>query len=538
MATRAAKLTKFFNSVVHGELPLKTPLEGNRFIEAVCIQPDAPTCIEKIISSSAGLQSIGKCLRLSASTSFHNGPVAALLGYLQAPDIRIIMEGDYLRQIIQHVVEPPIFWNAFLLSFRNNSLEPDAQLCFGWLLHELISLPIENGSLFLTVAEDISIQTVLLESPSLDIRTLGQKIKHVISTRSSPTGEENGSGAGGRHDNDFVDFREVAIHPTADEILSKEQPFLRTADAVEDAAFEGKRLAIHLDNQFRLLREDMLSELRDELSIITGPKKGRHRSIIVDGFILVGVDCGELRKRLPWGLRLQCKTDLRQVAKLKEEGERRDFFEAYANRNVFKHGSLSCLIVDGEIVAFPTINRDLNQLAQKPPIVTLQFSGKASTSKSLLKLKTSQNVKLVQIDTAVFAYEPVLRGLQELRDMPLVDELLLWTSDCVIEFPRHAPQSLIDELENDPTQDVQAIVGTTKSIMLDESQMKSLLSGLRQSVSLIQGPPGKPNVMRLLLNAPCKTASVLSIVEFISPLMAPRLCIAALGGWPEPCVAK
>jgi len=214
----------------------------------------------------------------------------------------------------------------------------------------------------------------------------------------------------------------------------------------------------------------------------------------VDGFTLVGVDCGDPRKRLAWGLRLQCQRDLRQLAHLKPQ-DRKDFF--HANRNVFKHQSLSCLIIDGEIVAFLIIQRDIDRLAQKPPIVTLQLSGKASTSKSLLKLKTAKNVRLVQIDTAVFSYEPVLRSLQELRDMPLEDELLLWTSDSVVNHPRHAPNALINDLKSNPTQDIQDILGTTKSIKLDESQMKSLLSGLQQRVSLIQGPPGEHDPHRI-----------------------------------------
>lgn len=169
---RTAKLAKFFNSVVYGDLQLKTALDGNRFIEAVCDQPDPPSCIEKIISSPAGLQSIRQSLRINASASFHNGPATALLGYIQSPALKIIMEGDYLRRVIRHVVEPPIFWNAFLLSFRNGLLDTDGQLCFGWLLHELVSLSLENGSSYLIVAEDASVQTLLLDSSSFEIRTM------------------------------------------------------------------------------------------------------------------------------------------------------------------------------------------------------------------------------------------------------------------------------------------------------------------------------------------------------------------------------
>ena len=485
---RSGRLATFFNSVLQGDQSLKSAKDGSRFIEALCDQHDPPSCIEKVISSSAGLSAVQTCLRLNPSASFHNGPATTLLRYIQDPDLNIILGGDYIRRVVVHVAKPPIFWNAFLQSFRDGLLESAAQQCFGWLLYQLLTLPLEDVGPYLAVAEDITIQALFLDSPSFDIRTMGQKIKHVLSSLSTPVLDPDEQGPGGRHDNDFVDYREVAVHPTADEIRSVEPPFLRLAEALEDPVNEDKRLAIHLDNQFRLLREDMLAEMRDELLVVSGTKKGRHRGITVEGFTIVDVDCGEARKRLPWGLRLQCISDLPQLVKLKTE-KRRDFF--IADRNIFKHQSIACLIVDGEIVGFPTIHRDIDQLAQKPPIITLHLVGKESTSTSLLKLKTAQHVKLVQIDAAVFAYEPVLRGLQGLRDMPLVDELLLWSPESVLTQPPHAPMALIDSLESDPSQDIQGLLQTEQPIRLDESQMNSLLTGLRQRVSLIQGPPGK-----------------------------------------------
>ena len=39
---------------------------------------------------------------------------------------------------------------------------------------------------------------------------------------------------GGRHDNDHADHREISIMPTADELLSKDRPFFRTADFIDD----------------------------------------------------------------------------------------------------------------------------------------------------------------------------------------------------------------------------------------------------------------------------------------------------------------
>ena len=485
---RSAKLVKFFGSIVRGDRTLKSLKEAELFIEALCDQPDPPACIEKVVSGSGGLSAVQSSLRFSASTSFLNGPAAALIRYIQDPGLKLILGGDYVRQVTQIMVEPPIFWNVFLQSFRNRSLDSQAQQCFGWLLHELLCQNPSKSSSYLAIAQDPSIQSFFLESPDFDLRTIGQKIKHSMSNIDAPDVEAFEQGPGGRHDNDFADFREIAIHPTADEIRSTEPPFLRLAETLDDPAYEGNRLTVHLDNQFRLLREDMLKEMRDELQVISGEKKGRHKGTIIEGFKLLDIYCGEPKKRLPWSLQLQCIADLPQLAKLKDKG-RKDYFAA--NLNLFRHQSQGCLIVDEEITAFPLIHRDIDQLAHKPPIITLHFGGIASTSKSLLKLKTGQKVKFVQIDTATFAYEPILRGLQEIRDLSLADEILFWTPNSTSSRPPHTPTTLIKILEDDPLRDIQDILQTPKSIRLDRTQMKSLLHGLKRRVSLIQGPPGE-----------------------------------------------
>ena len=484
---RASKLAKFLNTILYGDQKLKTLQNGVLFIEALCDQPDPPTCIERLISSPHGLSSLQASMRFNAASSFHNGPATKLIQYIQCPTLKIILGGDYLHRTISHIVEPPIFWDPFVLSFRNGSLNADAQQCFGWLLYELLCLPAQETTTYRSLAQDTSIQRLLLDSSSLEVRKLGQRITHILSTFNSPNGENTELGPGGRHDNDFVDFREIAILPTADEIVSEEEPFLRLAETIDDPENTDKRLVTHLDNQFRLLRDDMLAEMRDELQIIFGKKKGKHRGLIFDGFTVLDIVCGDTRKRHPWRIRLQATTDLRQHFHCKPNARK-----AYLdnNRNVFKHQSLTCLVLDGEIIAFPTIDRDVDRLAEKLPIVTLQFTGKTSTVKALLRLKTAKAVRLVQIATAVFAFEPVLRELQELKDMPLVDELLFWCLESPMPQPSDAPTTMISKVESDPAGDLQELLDTPKPIRLDKSQSSSLLTGLKQKVSLIQGPPG------------------------------------------------
>ena len=426
-------------------------------------------------------------MRFDATPSFQNGPATQLIKYIQCPTLKIILGGDYLHRIILHIVEPPFFWNPFLVSFRNGSLNADAQQCFGWLLYELLCLPNQETTSYRTLAQDTTIQRLLLDSSSLEVRTLGQRITHILATFNSPDSENAGLGPGGRHDNDFIDFRDIAILPTADEIVSEEEPFLRLAEAIEDPENADKRLVTHLDNQFRLLRDDMLVEMRDELQIVFGKKKGKHRGSIFHDFAVLDITCGDPRKRHPWRMRLQATTDLREHFHSKPKDRKAYLVK---NRNVFRHQSLTCLVLDGEIIAFPIIHRDVDELAEKLPIVTLQFTGKTSTAKALLRLKTVNSVSLVQIDTAVFAFEPVLRALQELKDMPLVDELLFWCPESSMPQPSYAPTTLISQVEKDPAGDLQDLLSMTKSIQLDESQSSSLLTGLKQKVSLIQGPPG------------------------------------------------
>ena len=497
LSLRDSKLSKFFNSVIRGERLLKGAKDGDLFIEALCGQPDPATSIEKILSQPQGLMSIQTCMRLDASPRFFNGPTTKILQYIQDPALKVICGGEFLQRIILQMVEPPIFWNAFARSYIQGELSLDGQQCFGWLLLELISLPSNVRITYLEVARGPTLQASLLGSPVFEIRTVGQKIKHILSALESSSHSTDVAGPGGRHDNDFVDFRQISIPPTADELTSLESPFLRVADTVEQSGGDSKTLALHLDNQFRLLREDMLSDMREELQIAMGKKKGRHRGIVVNGLSIVDMDSGLPTKRRPWGMKLQCNSDLPQLSRVKPKDRKAFLLE---NRNIFKHQSLACLILDGEIAAFPTIYRDVDLLVRKPPIVIVQFTGEQSTSKAMLRLKMAKEFRLIQIDTAVFSYEPVLKRLQDLTQLPLVEELLFWSLESVMKQPSDLPTRLIERIESHPNLDLQSMLKTPQSVQLDDSQRASLLMGIRQRVSLIQGPPGNHFLYLMALN--------------------------------------
>jgi len=348
-------------------------------------------------------------------------------------------------------------------------------------------LPRETSHQYRELAQDPAILEMITALSSPTAKAISYKIKNVLATYNSPDYVGSDYHPGGRHDNDFADFREIAIVPTADEITSLQPPFLRPSEILDDPNTKQTRLATHLDNQFRLLREDMIYEMREELHISLGKKKGHRRGLVIDDFKFHSVHCGKDVKRCKWGIALECQHDFPQFKQVEPKNRRKYLIE---NPKFLRHLSQSSLLIDGDVVAFPTINRDEDLLAKDPPIIVVQLDGEASVTKTLLKLKTATRIQLIQIDCAMFSYEPVLKTLQNTKGLSLSEELLFWVEDSAIGSPPFQPQDIIQAIKQDPSQNIQSLLKTSKPITLDASQASSLLSGLTQNVSLIQGPPG------------------------------------------------
>ena len=487
--SRKVKLAKTLNAIISGKQDL-TRANNALFLEAIYTTPDAATCLSDIIASDKGLTCLQKSMRFDLTPAFFNNHAAKFLEYISATsDLESIGGGAYLRQALTAVVEPPIFWTPLMQAFRAGQLQEKAQFGFAWLLLQLIRLPEESACLYREISKDPVIIGALDSSSDSKTRLIAQKIKHINSAYDTGESADLDNGPGGRHDNDFINFREIAILPTFDELETKDPPFLRASTVLDDPSMESNRLYIHLDNQFRLLREDMVYEIRDEVQVATGAKKKKHRGFIVDGLTIHGCHdkTASNDKRCKWGIAFQCQNDFWQLKGM-EDKDRRDHLRN--NRKIFQHQSTACLFVDGEVVAFPTINRDEDLLAKKPPIIVLLFEGQKSISYALTKLYYGKQRKLVQIDTAIFAYEPVLKALQEKQTLPLSHELLFWTEGSSIESPQSQPIDIVKSVKANHGRNLESLLKTSSSINLDPSQTASLISGLTQTVALIQGPPG------------------------------------------------
>ncbi|MCJ1311623.1 hypothetical protein MMC25_005296 [Agyrium rufum] len=488
---RSAKLSKIFADVICGAKSLRTQTDGELFLEATSIQSDASGCLQRITLSTHGLPALQYCLQLKSSAAFLNGPVARLLAFLQEPMLKLVDEGNLLRGFLIAVTST-VFWSNIKTNFLAGTLSHDTEMAFGWLLLELCSGNTPHVLKYRETAEAPDIQKRFLDSPVFEMRALGQKVKHLLASFAIPGLPNEGDGPGGRHDNDHVDYREISIMPTADELLSKDDPFLLLAEDLEERHGQLIKPRTHYDHQFRLLREDMVSDLREETQVILGKAKGRHKGMTITGLSCIGIHCGEKNdekvRLTTWGIQLQCQATWSEVFKAKIPAkERRSYLQKEAG--VLRHQNLACLLINEEIVAFPAINRDLELLTWDQPVIIAQLIGRASALNAMTKLKTAKRIKLVMVDTAVFAVEPVLQRLQEIEDIPLAYEFFEWTPGSQIRESSKIPESIISKLTTDSSTNLKNLLQLPKPVRLGPAQSSAFLMGLNNRVSLIQGPP-------------------------------------------------
>jgi hypothetical protein len=245
---------------------------------------------------------------------------------------------------------------------------------------------------------------------------------------------------------------------------------------------------VHLDNQFRLLRENLLGELRNDYQTATGQKKSSRKRFVLQKLRLVGIDCGPPTKRKACCLTLACKDDITQIAHLDKAADRLKHVKD--NKNFVKHQSFGCLISDGQVLAFATVERDEKLLSQSPPIIVLRIEGRDSFAKTLIASKSLKDLDFVQVDTAVFAYEPILKCLQKMTELPLKEQIVDLQSGSSTVEAKVLPADIIDRIRRDAQDDLGLTLDTPKPIRLDKPQAESLVNGLIRRVSLIQGPPG------------------------------------------------
>lgn len=184
-SSRSARLSKYFELIVRGKRELNSAADGTRFLGALCDESDASKRVEALIAAPKGLDACAKAVRLSLDRRFLIGAGTDLLLYLSAPSLKQLASGHFLYRVLEAIVKPPSLLNALIDAHRKTLLTERANQAFGWLLLEILSSRSEGLPDVRPIAEQVTETASLINSPAVEVRTLGQKIKHVLNTTST-----------------------------------------------------------------------------------------------------------------------------------------------------------------------------------------------------------------------------------------------------------------------------------------------------------------------------------------------------------------
>ena len=267
------------------------------------------------------------------------------------------------------------------------------------------------------------------------------------------------------HDNDKINFREILIMPTPKELdfafTSDESPYL---PGPEGCPLIDNAEVRHMDRMFRLMREDLLQPLREELKAELKKKASAHKFLFAEPHLL-GVQCllkqtdaveeAKLKDRAPVRLKdnqNQANIYLRVkkphlLSKRTRGLKHKDAVEFFKNgfgSKVFQKDTLVALLhVTGQrtrtvaigIVCerFDLVPAEWKQPSEKDMehlTVGITFSGQSLVNvlPYFVELERTGAVPigtyLFSASAGFFNYDSVLRSLQQRMSLPFVNSLL------------------------------------------------------------------------------------------------------------------
>ncbi|KXJ91021.1 putative AAA family ATPase [Microdochium bolleyi] len=485
---RSSKLRKRLKDILAGTTLVCSSREAQLFFEALDEHDAKAQCAEELVASRHGMEALRLSVRLDTSDAFIRDHAVKTIAFVTDPTLELLVGGLLRTKLMLVLLEPPTFWTALLGLFLDRKLDVTYHEAFGRLVHGIVTCPEFAGESYTSAVQLIVQMKVLEDSQLSSVRDLARKIEHGLGIRLGTAQEQADFPNGGRHDNDFANFRDIAIYPTPDEFQTTARPFLRQAAyafTVEDSS----RAEVHLDNQYRLLREDMLGEIRNEMQICLGQKKGRRSALILGPLYVVALELGDDRKGHKSVLAVKFRKDIPQLKGLTVE--KRKKYLAHNNR-FLKHNSFGALLRGDEVCGFACLERDESAICHNT--IHLRFEDSLPLSRALTAFKQPGDLQFVLVDAPVFAYKPVLEQLKQCRGSPLLD-ILLGNEKQVTDSQNttaNTPGLRIlarDLLKSKNPAAILQNLGIAVTA-LDQCQTEAIAHAICRSVTLIHGPPG------------------------------------------------
>ena len=281
------------------------------------------------------------------------------------------------------------------------------------------------------------------------------------------------------------DFKEISIYPGQKEICSEEKPFLRRNKT--EKTEEYKDLNDYLDVQFRLLREDFVSPLREGIREINKkiPRDQRSQNLyIYENVEIMHTVCTRA------GIVHCIHLDMRGLKKIPWEHSKRLIY-----------GSFLCLSKDNfKTMMFATVaNRKAEDLRMGK--LDIRFvDGLEATQ------KTRDKYVMVESPAYFESYRPILEQLKKINPdaFPFQEYLVHCNSD--VKPPQYLRSGIFGsqvKYDLEETLDLHGVGHSSivsvcdpqtwpraEDVTLNESQLEALKGALTKEFSVIQGPPG------------------------------------------------
>lgn len=141
------------------------------------------------------------------------------------------------------------------------------------------------------------------------------------------------------HDNDMVNYREISIIPTTSELQCTESAYLPNVPIVEN---EDVSLAEHLtlDRLFRLMREDLIGSVKEELKAEFKLPIGGHRQFYTNPRLIEFKNKPEPHKVIQVSIPPRISSRISSMNKKDSE----NFFESGPGKRILQRGTLALLV--------------------------------------------------------------------------------------------------------------------------------------------------------------------------------------------------
>ena len=451
---------------------------------------EGPTVLKKAITRSVTQMS---------DLSVYVLPLFVLLG---SDELCGMMCRPQVCDIAKILFDTPGLFSHLRRAYRENVIGKDKidgqggveeELCLAWFIHLCcmefpearqvkhdcykIALRIIKRKHVVELCEDLKIILGLDKTEGEEGKSTSERGGEPKQASHAKTIEDLKAMAGGRHDNDLPNFRDVSVMPTVEEINCNYRPYLA------GPAMAMSSCSSHVERHFRLLREDLVGPARTELQRLKrGEGDPRKRFV---GLALESVDVNNKDKKKK--AQVVASFDLADGHKTLSMSALKDrvaYWETYS-KGMLQIDSLVLMVgPDGAEVFATVIHREACELAGSDkdyrPRVGLRLEAEgdcgAELIGSFLKFVGRGPVcKMVLITSNFFFYAPVLKVLQKKDKIALAD---------IILNPSAYHPKRPEYLNN--VRNLETLFPTT----LNPSQKMAMENAFGSELALVQGPPG------------------------------------------------